>query len=40
VLYTFLVIGLFLVLTHAGGFAQGVSALGSAYAGGVKALKA
>lgn len=37
--YTFLVILAFLVLTHIGGFATGVKALGTTYVGGVRALE-
>lgn len=37
--YTFLVVMLFMVLTHAGGFATGVKALGQGYSGGVRALE-
>lgn len=39
VVYTFLVILAFLFLTHAGGFATGIKALGSTYTGGVRALE-
>jgi hypothetical protein len=37
--YTFMVVAVFVILTHAGGFAQGVKSLGQAYAGGVSALE-
>jgi hypothetical protein len=37
--YTFFVVILFVVLTHAGGFANSVKAIGSTYAGGVRALE-
>jgi hypothetical protein len=37
--YTFMVVILFLVLTHAGGFATGVKALAQGYTGGVTALQ-
>lgn len=37
--YTFMVIILFLLLTHMGGFATGVKALSQGYAGGVKVLQ-
>lgn len=36
---TLVLVGLFLVLTHATGFSRNVSALGTAYVGGVKALQ-
>lgn len=37
--YTFLVIILFVLLTHAGNFATGVKALAQGYTGGVAALE-
>jgi hypothetical protein len=37
--YTFMVIVLFVLLTHAGGFATGVKALSQGYTGGVKVLQ-
>jgi hypothetical protein len=37
--YTFVVVILFVLLTHAGGFATGVKALAQGYGGGVKALE-
>ena len=37
--YTFLVVILFVLLTHAGGFATGVKALSQGYTGGVAALE-
>lgn len=37
--YTFGVVILFLLLTHAGGFATGVKSLASGYVGGVRALE-
>jgi len=39
VAYTFLVVILFLVLTHAGNFATGVKALSQGYTSGVSALE-
>jgi len=39
VAYTFMVVLVFLVLTHAGGFATGVKALAQGYSGGVTALQ-
>jgi hypothetical protein len=37
--YTFMVVLVFLFLTHAGGFATGVKALSQGYTGGVAALE-
>lgn len=37
--YTFLVVIVFLLLTHAGGFATGVKALAQGYTGGVASLE-
>lgn len=37
--YTFLVVIFYVLLTHAGGFATSVKALGTTYAGGVRALE-
>lgn len=37
--YTFMVVILFVLLTHAGGFATGVKALAQGYTGGVSALE-
>jgi hypothetical protein len=37
--YTFMVVMLFIVLTHAGGFATGVKSLAQGYTGGVRALE-
>lgn len=37
--YTFMVVLLFLVLTHAGGFATGIKAIGQSYTGAVSALE-
>jgi len=39
IVYTFMVIALFIALTHAGGLAKNIGALGTTYAQGVHALQ-